>query len=196
MRQRISRGSGAPQLNERTPSDAPGVRILLDRCLAACAAAPALGFRCLRLSVSLDTLAALAAQSLRLVRERAACCGSTLLLQSLGREEPVLLCSTHRRSQLDLPSRWPEPQLQAQLRDTLLLVAERRRCPLSYVSWSVRTVCQLPWSCARRLGRSVPGGRICVLQLRPRSSLAGLPPAKDNFNIHFNTGDTAAATRA
>jgi len=88
-------------LNERTPSDAPGVRILLDRCLAACAAAPALGFRCLRLSVSLDTLAALAAQSLRLVRERAACCGSTLLLQSLGREEPVLLCSTHRRSQLD-----------------------------------------------------------------------------------------------
>ena len=33
--------------------------------------------------------------------ERAACCGSTLPLQSLGREEPVLLCSTHRRSQLD-----------------------------------------------------------------------------------------------
>ena len=52
---------------ERTPSDAPGVRILLDRCLAACAAAPALGPRCLRLSVSLDTLTALAAQSLRLV---------------------------------------------------------------------------------------------------------------------------------
>ena len=65
--QRISRGSGAPQLNEPTPSDAPGVRILLDRCLAACAAAPALGPRCLRLSVSLDTLTALAAQSLRLV---------------------------------------------------------------------------------------------------------------------------------
>ena len=67
LRQRISRGSGAPQLNEPTPSDAPGVRILLDRCLAACAAAPALGPRCLRLSVSLDTLTALAAQSLRLV---------------------------------------------------------------------------------------------------------------------------------
>ena len=145
--------------------------------------------------------------------------GSTLPLQTLGREEPVLLCSTHRRSQLDpchragaccrsclrdssdetvLPSR-DGPSLnsrvQAQLRDTLILVAERRRCPLSYVSWSVRTVCQLPWSCARRLGRSVPGGRICVLLLRPRSSLAGLPPAEDDFIIHFNNGDTAAATR-
>lgn len=63
---------------ERTPSDAPGVRILLDRCLAACAAAPALGPRCLRLSVSLDALTALAAQSLRLVRERAARCGLRL----------------------------------------------------------------------------------------------------------------------
>ena len=147
-----------------------------------------------------------------------ACCGSTLPLQSLGREEPVLLCSTHRRSQLDpchragaccrsclrdssdetvLPSRdGPSLSTPGSWRDILLLVAERRRCPLSYVSWSVRTVCQLPWSCASRLGRSVPGGRICVLLLRPRSSLAGLPPAKDNFNNHFNTGDTATATRA
>ena len=54
-------------IERENPSDAPGVRILLDRCLAACAAAPALGPRCLRLSVSLDTLTALAAQSLRLV---------------------------------------------------------------------------------------------------------------------------------
>ena len=59
-----------------------------------------------------------------------------------------------------------------------------------------RRVCQLSWSCASRLGRSVPGGRICVLLLRPRSSLAGLPPAEDDFIIHFNNGDTAAATRA